>query len=504
MIMQRDAMTHDERSARRTAARLACLAVLPLFWGAAASAQMFQETDQLEAPINAVQLIYLPEHGTLVLKNSASAVAVVRIADGSSSTHLATTAFLDMSASQDGDYVYVADYGGENIGYGTPRTPSYVHRLTVESGSWEVKGAYIAGRVEATTADRFLLMSLDQWVSITLNEWGAGADVVELTGTSWSVYSGDIQYDPAAGRIIHGNSGLSSQEVQAFRINGTSIVIQESSGGYGSASGHGGSTVLATDGSAFYYGRLSVDALDVSSNRLVFTETIYAATGDIAFGNGRYFDAWTGEELGELPFGTTTYGLNRNGCDFWAYDASANMLRHYMPTVGARCDDPELPPSDGGTPSDAGASSDAGHTADAATERDASSDPADAGAAVDSGRGSMQQDDAGVACGDASLADASFADAALDGTTDAAPDEDEAPPASGPDAAVPTCLDAGTTSLTDAARSDAGAVESGDSVPFPEGGCSAVAARPSDPSLAGTGALFVLASCLVHRLRRRR
>jgi hypothetical protein len=61
----------------------------------------------------------------------------------------------------------------------------------------------------------------------------------------------------------------------------------------------------------------------------VFPELIYAATGDIAFGNGNYYNAHTGELSGSLGFETQAYGLNPNGADFWAYDSSANMLRHF-------------------------------------------------------------------------------------------------------------------------------------------------------------------------------
>ena len=122
------------------------------------------------------------------------------------------------------------------------------------------------------------------------------------------------------GRLLHGNSGSSSQEIQAFRLVDDEFVRQEGSGVYGSASGHGGSVVLASDGSAFYYGRLQVDSLDVAHNTRVFPEVIYAANGLFAFGSGNYYDARTGIRLGSLPFSATVYAMNSNGNDFWAYD----------------------------------------------------------------------------------------------------------------------------------------------------------------------------------------
>lgn len=247
-----------------------------------------------------------------------------------------------------------------------------MHRLEVATGEWEVKEAYLAGRIEATTNGRFALMSLDQWVTITHNEWGTGSAVTELATNSWTVYDGDIQYDAQTGRLIHANSGLSSAEIQAFKLEESSIVTQEGSGTYGSADGYGGTAVLATDGSLFYYGLLSVDAIDVSSNRVVFSEPIYAATGEVAFGSdGRYFDPHTGDELGSIGFSTTVFGLNRNGCDFWAYDPGTNLLRHFEPSADfVDCKRAETPQPGTGGSTDAGTTTGPGTATDPGTAID--------------------------------------------------------------------------------------------------------------------------------------
>ena len=108
---------------------------------------------------------------------------------------------------------------------------------------------------------------------------------------------------------------------------------QEGSGIYGTAQGFGPSVALATDGSAFYYGALQVDPLNLTHNLRVFPEAIVAATADVAFGNGTYYDAHTGDWLGTLGFPTTVYALNASGSDFWAYDAGQNRLRHFDVTA---------------------------------------------------------------------------------------------------------------------------------------------------------------------------
>jgi hypothetical protein len=153
------------------------------------------------------------------------------------------------------------------------------------------------------------------------------------------VYAGDIRYVASTGRLLHGNSGLSSQEIVAFKLTGNDITRLEETGTYGSAQGYGGTTVLATDGSVFYYGRLQVDALDVRNTRRAFPETIHAASATVAFGSSGYYDATTGQLLGTLGFSATVYALNPNGQELWVYDAGQSRIRRFVNDAvgGAAC-----------------------------------------------------------------------------------------------------------------------------------------------------------------------
>ena len=321
--------------------RAGCAALIMACCAAtAAHAQTFSEIAHLSSPTRAVELTWSPQYGSLVLRNSASAVALVNTGTGASSLHLANQRYTDISMSPDGRYVFAADYGGENIGYGTPAGQSYVHRLDLANGNWGVKTATIAGNVEATSGDTFVLKSLDQWVTFTNNAWGSGAGVTQLNTNSnyfvgyyAGVYFGQFRYNAATGRLVHGNSGSSSQELQSFRLVNNEFVRQEGTGTYGSAQGYGGSLALSSDGASIYYGRLAVDALDVTHNLRVFPELIYAATPDYAFGNGRYYDARTGALLGSLGFSTTVYAVTPGSNEFWAYDDAAGQLRHFALAV---------------------------------------------------------------------------------------------------------------------------------------------------------------------------
>jgi len=83
-----------------------------------------------------------------------------------------------MSLSPSGRYLFVADDGGENIGSGTPYDQSYVHRLDLATGTWEIKKVYIAGRIEAMSDTTFVLKSQDQWVSFYNYNWSRGRSLL--------------------------------------------------------------------------------------------------------------------------------------------------------------------------------------------------------------------------------------------------------------------------------------------------------------------------------------
>lgn len=313
----------------------------------AAEPLRYVEVGSITSPGHAAQLLYSSEQRKLVLRNSASAARVLDLETGSTKTYFSRAQFTDMSLSPDGRYAFLADYGGESSGSGTPLTPSHVLRLDLANGTAEVRtlGTAVAYHVEAVDDDEFILTSIDQWIEFSLHRWGAGPAAVPLSTNFFAfAYYGDVEYDPGSGRLLHGNSGLSSQEISAFKVTSSGFTAQEDSGTYGSASGHGGSSVLATDGSVFYYGKLQVEALDVKQNRKTFPEVIRAATAGAAFGNGAYYDAETAARLGSLGFSTGVYGMSRTSDDFWAYDPATERLRRFAPA------DAEIPDGAGAHP----------------------------------------------------------------------------------------------------------------------------------------------------------
>ena len=320
-------------STRRAFVALASAALFSASFQGAAWAASFTEDASIPAPAGVSQLIYSPKHQRLVARVDQQYVYSINASTGAKVRHAPVSAFTDMSLSLDGDYVYVSDYGGEWIGYGEPVGEHRVHRLSLAAGNWAIRNAYIAGSIESMGNGKLLMQSLDQWISFTTNQWGTGTDLKILNGPTgdWAgVYYGQMRYQASTGRVIHGNSGLSSQEITAFKVVDDRLVQQESTGTYGSAQGYGGTTVLSTNGAVFYYGALAVNANNVSRTVRVYPEWIHAASGSRAFGNGKLYDAKSGLMTFRLGYDTTVYGLGADDNEFWAYDPSALKFRHYV------------------------------------------------------------------------------------------------------------------------------------------------------------------------------
>lgn len=332
MVRVVDASDIPQRSMVRTSLISSALATALTLVTAPVLAQI-NVLGSLNAPGGVSQLVYSAETQQLVIRNAGSAIKILDLGTSQVvSTQMANSLFTDIDLTPSGRYVYASDYGYENIGYGTPRYQQYVHRLDLTTNTWSVQTTNrVAGRIEAVDDQRFALQSLDQWVDISVNQWGSGT-AVDPVGQemSWSVYSGDMQYDSVHGRLLHGNAGISSPEVAAFKLTGDSFTKQEYSGTYGAAyvAGSGGSVVLATDSSVLYYGALQFDALDLTYVQRTFGERIIAATGDYAFGSQNYYDAHTGQLMGSLGGSFTTFGFSKDGKDMWGFNATTNQLVH--------------------------------------------------------------------------------------------------------------------------------------------------------------------------------
>ncbi|MBY0458809.1 MAG: hypothetical protein K2V38_15840 [Gemmataceae bacterium] len=252
--------------------------------------------------------------------------------------------FTDLSLSPDGSALFAADYGGTNIGYGTPSKPSWVHRFDLAGRKWEERKApKIAYRVETVDGARVLLLEQDQWVSVTLNKWEEDGVGVRELARARSDYYGDIEYNPRTGHILHGSTGSSSQQVTVNQLSGDGLKKVGDTGTYGSGQGGGPTVVLSQDGSRLYYGALQFPTEDLTKAKPVKMQgTIVAASRDVAFGGQAYYRATTGSKLGEFPFKTTSGDPNRgervadavitvspDGLSVWVIDRDKNVARQF-------------------------------------------------------------------------------------------------------------------------------------------------------------------------------
>ena len=191
------------------------------------------------------------------------------------------------------------------------------------------KAPGIAYEIEVVDDQHVILQQQNQWIYITLNTFSPGS--MTQLASNGLYYYGDIQYDPKTGRIYHGNSGESSQEIDVITVSGSSLAHTQGTGTYGTAEGYGGTSVLSTDGATFYFGSLQVAASNVTQNLKVFPEAIFSANRNFAFGNGDYYNPLTATKSGSFSYATTVYAESPNGSDVWALQTSGTTatLHHY-------------------------------------------------------------------------------------------------------------------------------------------------------------------------------
>jgi hypothetical protein len=291
-----------------------------------------------------IQLIHAPKHDLLFARNPNEIWTFDLRANAALGIRTATERFTDFGLAPDQSVLFAADFGGEAIGYKKPLRPSRIHRFDLAARQWaDAAAPNIAFRLEAVDADRFLLLTSDQHVDLTLNRWGSGQTVRELAriGTNCG---GDIEYDPRTGRVYHGNTGVSSQEITVSAVDGDRLKRVGETGAYGTAQGRGGSVALARDGSRFYYGKLQVKADSVRENLNTFPDVIVAASRDIAFTGLAYYRANEGTWLGDFEFRTThepktdpsgksnlpaAIHVSPDGMSVWVIDRDQNVARQY-------------------------------------------------------------------------------------------------------------------------------------------------------------------------------
>lgn len=284
----------------------------------------------------AYRLVYAREHDLLLLMKPGGVWVYDLAADKPLDTRLAEREFTDISLAPDGSAVFVADFGGEEMGYGRPLSPSRVHRFDLATRKWEARRApKIAFRVEAVDSGRVLLEAFDQWVDVTLNRWDDGSGEMKELARVGAGYHGDMEYDPRTGRVYHAPDGLTVRQ-----LNGDAL--DPVPGGRRLESKGRWSLALSRDGGRVYYGRTQASAAAPEDRTLEFPERIFAASRDVAFGEKGYYRASDATELGKYAFTTATgnpdqdlnFGppaitVSPDGLSVWIVDRTKGVARHY-------------------------------------------------------------------------------------------------------------------------------------------------------------------------------
>jgi hypothetical protein len=297
------------------------------------------DVDDIPLATPALKLVYSRQYQTLIV-DTGNQVLNIDLSTHASAAIAPLGTFTDIAISPSGRYVFATDWLSDNLSLDESHTLNYVHRFDLGTMLWDPpETVWEAGSVQAVADDQVIVKSRHAFQLLVNARFTGGTATTPInTPTTFyepafysSVYGdSSLLYDSRSGRLLIAESG-SSRAIFSERLTGNDFVLQEDTiNDGGSVSKYGGTAVLATDMSGFYYGALEVDPLDVTHQLRIFPEAIYAATGDIAFGAGNYYDARTGEFAGNLGRTAHVYGLDVCDTDFWIYDDTDGVLRHFV------------------------------------------------------------------------------------------------------------------------------------------------------------------------------
>jgi autotransporter-associated beta strand protein len=278
------------------------------------------EVQSLSVSGNVADVLYSNQYNLLFLRDS-SGVRVLNASTGaqvSTRAPSATSSFTDFTLAPSGQYLFVAEYGGNSV------YPSFVNRYDLQAGTWtSAQTPTIAYRLAATADDRVVLLGQDQTVDLTLNSYAPGA--MTQLGHQYG-YQGDVEYSASLGRVFYNSSGLSQTDVRAYTMTSNTMTFAQSING----AAYGPNGVISSDGLTYYYGQLALNAANLTQNITSFSQNITAATPAVAFGTSNYFNAATGASLGSVPFTPTRWTVGANGHDAWAVEqpVSGNATLH--------------------------------------------------------------------------------------------------------------------------------------------------------------------------------
>lgn len=298
----------------------------------------FTQLSSFNVGYSVSQIEYSPSSNLLFLREGTTRIHVLNATTGAELSTRTTAApglntLTDFDLTPDGRYLYVADYGGTNIGYGTPRYTSYIHQYDTVTATWSSKSTTgIVYRIEGVDSTRCISLEQDQWVDVLLYDYGVGAAPTSLVKSLYgSIYAGNIEFDHRTGRILHGDSDTSSADTAAFQLNGNNITPAEQTSLYQLPLSYASGTVaLSAEGRYFYFDGLQFNSSDIIHPIRNLGQKIYAGVSGIAVGQTQFFNAETGSLIGSLPFGSTVYGAADNATQLWAFNTSGNAVVRYQ------------------------------------------------------------------------------------------------------------------------------------------------------------------------------
>ncbi|GJM34909.1 MAG: hypothetical protein DHS20C18_39100 [Saprospiraceae bacterium] len=250
-------------------------------------------------------------NNSLLFINKEQSVVEKTIFVGSSPT--------DMDFSQDGDLLFIANFGSTEMAVIDLNTQEidYTFHVDANAGTWD-GNPY---RLVVMEGNRVAFTSEDQWNNIKLVNGTTGA-LLQATG---SIYQPDLLKNPSGTVLYVAETGSSGSQLFRYNLQGNQLVEVDASN---SGSSTGRTAVISGNGQYIFYQKKKILAANLQSNLGTFLENIYAVDedGSVAVGEENYYNANNFSIIGSLPVSTRIMAFDTDYETLFLYDTNTSKI----------------------------------------------------------------------------------------------------------------------------------------------------------------------------------
>jgi DNA-binding beta-propeller fold protein YncE len=227
---------------------------------------------------------------------------------------------VDMALSEDGNKMYVANFGSTEIAIVDLETQEVGPNIFVDpaESTWD-GNPY---RIAMTTDGTLVYTSEDQWNDVKLVDAETGVFIA----VAGSIYEPDLTASPDGTKVFAAESGSTGSRLHRFDVTATTITeVDESpeSSLYGERL-----AVVSGDGQYVFYAGQKILASNLQSVLGQFSEIIQASNddGSLVAGTTNIFDGTTFSVIAPLVAATSVMAMSPDDSTLYLYDLNTSRI----------------------------------------------------------------------------------------------------------------------------------------------------------------------------------